>query len=210
MGKDSAKPAGDQSLAEEHMLRFRAAMDVSADLVLLIDPAELRYVDANEAAVRALGYSREELLAMGPLDIFSATREALIGAYARLIAGDLSGTAATGVYRCKDGSMLAVESLRRAVRSASGLVIVSVARDIRQRLLDEEALRASEARYRSTIAALRSELTKSGPPAESSTPTLERLCVRHSTTLMIVFARRPPTQRASGATRPRFPLCSRS
>jgi len=136
------------------MLRFRAAMDVSADLVLLIDPVTLRYVDANEAAVRALGYSREELLAMGPLDIFSATREALHGAYQRLIDGDISGTATTGLYRCKDGSTLPVESLRRAVPSSDGHVIVSVARDISQRLLDEQALRASEARYRSMVAAL--------------------------------------------------------
>ena len=37
----------------------------------------LRYVDVNDAACRALGYSHAELLALGPLDIFSATREQL-------------------------------------------------------------------------------------------------------------------------------------
>ena len=154
MSNGKATEEGGQSPAEENMLRFRAAMDVSADLVLLIDPVGLRYVDANEAAVRALGYSREELLAMGPLDIFSATSEALHGSYQRLIEGDLSETATTGVYRRKDGSTLPVESLRRAVPSANGHVIVSVARDISKRLLDEQALRASEARYRSMVAAL--------------------------------------------------------
>jgi PAS domain S-box-containing protein len=154
MNTGTPKVAGQQSQAEENMLRFRAAMDVSADLVLLIDPVELRYVDVNEAAIRVLGYSREELLAMGPLDIFSATGEALRRDYQRLIAGDLGGTATTGIYRRKDGTTLPVESLRRAVPSAQGHVIVSVARDISQRLLDEQALRASEARYRSMIAAL--------------------------------------------------------
>ncbi len=140
--------------AEEDMRRFRAALDVSPDLVVLIDPVSMLYVDANEAAVRALGYSREELLSMGPQDIFSVSREELVEVYRRLIAGDLTGTTTTGVYRCKDGSVIPMEAKRRAVPSGDGYVIVSVARDIRQRLVDEEALRESEGRYRSMIAVL--------------------------------------------------------
>jgi len=53
--------------AEDELRRFRAAMDVSVDLVFLIDPASMLYIDANETACRALGYSREELLADGPV-----------------------------------------------------------------------------------------------------------------------------------------------
>ena len=126
--------------AEEGLRRFRAAMDVSADLVLLIDPVTLRYVDANAAASRALGYSHAELIALGPLDIFSATREQLSDAYAGLIAGDLDGTAVQGTYRCKNGSVMPVESFRRAVPSAQGHVIVSVGRDITERKKLEERL----------------------------------------------------------------------
>src|SRR5215831_19324661 len=48
--------------AEEEQRRFRAAMDASGDLMLLIDPVTLRYIDVNDAACRALGYSRDELL----------------------------------------------------------------------------------------------------------------------------------------------------
>ena len=143
-----------RKLAEENMRRFRAAIDVSADLVLLVDPVGLRYVDVNDAAVRALGYSRAELLTMGPHDIFSVAREELLAVYGRLIAGDLSATTTTGVYRCKDGSRLPFEANRRAVPEGSGHVIVSVARDISQRLEDEKALRESEARYRSMVAVL--------------------------------------------------------
>jgi len=57
--------------------------------MLLIDPASLRYVDVNDAACRALGYSREELLTMGPADIFSTSREELTRLYERMIAGEL-------------------------------------------------------------------------------------------------------------------------
>src|SRR5712664_4217071 len=75
--------------AEEEHRRFRAAMDASADLMLLIDPTSLLYVDVNDAACRTLGYSREELLTMGPPDIFSTSREELSRLYERMITGEL-------------------------------------------------------------------------------------------------------------------------
>ena len=126
---------------EEELRRFRAAMDASADLTLLVDPVRLRYVDVNDAACRALGYSREEFLTMGPQDIFSISREELAQLYDRLINGDRSEETVEGWYRRKDGSRLPVESFRRAVRSPEGNIIVAVARDITERRLREEELR---------------------------------------------------------------------
>jgi len=51
--------------AQEEQHRFRIAMDTSADMILLIDRATMRFVDMNDTACRQLGYSREELLNMG-------------------------------------------------------------------------------------------------------------------------------------------------
>jgi diguanylate cyclase (GGDEF)-like protein/PAS domain S-box-containing protein len=127
--------------AEEEQRRFRAAMDASADLMLLVDPTSLRYLDVNDAACRALGYSREELLAMGPADIFSTSREELTRQYQRMIAGELAAPTVRGHYRRKDGLRLPVEAYPRAVRTGDGHVIVSVARDITERLATEETLR---------------------------------------------------------------------
>jgi len=127
--------------AEKEQRRFRAAMDASADLMLLIDPTSLRYVDVNDAACRALGYSREELLTMGPPDIFSTSREELARLYEQMIAGELSAPTVKGQYRRKDGSQLPVEAYPRAVRSGDGHVIVSIARDVSERLSSEETLR---------------------------------------------------------------------
>src|SRR6266581_7523735 len=127
--------------AEEEQQRFRAAMDASADLMLLIDPSSLLYVDVNDAACRALGYSREELLTMGPPDIFSTSREDLARLYERMIAGELSAPTVKGQYRRKDGSQLPVEAYPRAVRTGEGHVIVSIARDVSERLASEETLR---------------------------------------------------------------------
>ena len=135
--------------AEEEQRRFRVATDASADLMLLIDPASLRYIDVNDAACRALGYSREELLTMGPPDIFSASREELTRLYEQMISGELIAPDVKGHYRRKDGSKLPIEAYPRAVRSGEGHVIVSIARDISERIAAEEALRASEERFRS-------------------------------------------------------------
>ena len=135
-----AKDITERKRAEDEQRRFRAAMDASADLMLLIDPVSLRYVDVNDAACRALGYSREELLTMGPPDIFSTSREELTQLYERMIAGELNAPTVKGHYRRKDGSKLAVEAYPRAVRSAEGTIIVSIARDVSERLAAEEGL----------------------------------------------------------------------
>jgi diguanylate cyclase (GGDEF)-like protein/PAS domain S-box-containing protein len=126
---------------EEELRRFRAAMDVSADLILLVDPEKLRYVDVNAAACTALGYSREELLELGPHELFSITREELSEVYRSLISGDESRQNAEGWYRRKDGTSFPVESVRRAVASGRGHIIVAVARDISERRKTEEELR---------------------------------------------------------------------
>ncbi len=127
--------------AEEEQRRFRAAMDASADLMLLIDRSSMRYIDVNDAACRALGYTREELLMLGPQDIFSKSREELAQLYDRMFAGELVAPTVEGIYRCKNGSQLPIEAYPRAVRSAAGDVIVSIARDIRERKRAEELLR---------------------------------------------------------------------
>ncbi|HEY6240405.1 MAG TPA: EAL domain-containing protein, partial [Burkholderiales bacterium] len=127
--------------SEDDLRRFRAAMDVSADLIMLVDPKKLRYVDVNDAACRALGYSREELLEKGPHDVFSITREELSELYRRLLEGNESDRSIEGWYRRKDGTRLPVETFRRAVPSAGGTVVVAVARDLTERLSREEDLR---------------------------------------------------------------------
>jgi diguanylate cyclase (GGDEF)-like protein/PAS domain S-box-containing protein len=135
--------------AEEDRGRFRLAMDGSADMILLIDRRSMRYIDVNSTACRLLGYSREELLSMGPQDVLDASREELERAYDALIAHTLGVGVMNGQYRCKDGSALPFESTRRVLRSGGRAIIVAISRDIRERIAAEKALRQSEARFRS-------------------------------------------------------------
>jgi diguanylate cyclase (GGDEF)-like protein/PAS domain S-box-containing protein len=136
-----------RSVEEEHR-RFRVALDASADMIALVDRTTMRYVDVNATICRLLGFAREELLAMGPHDVMEATREELMGSYDDLIANPASSPAssANANYRCKDGSLLPIESTRRVVRSGDAHIIVAISRDIRARIASEEALRRSNER----------------------------------------------------------------
>src|SRR6266516_3759918 len=132
--------------SEEALLRFRASMDMSDDMILLIDRKTMRFVDVNETACRNLGYSREAFLAMTPEDILPVTRKDLETAYDEMIATG-STQSMRSEYRCKDGSELPFESRRRVMRSGDSWIIVVTARDIRERIAREEALRKSNERF---------------------------------------------------------------
>ena len=134
--------------AEEALRQFRAAMDLSPDLILLIDRASMRFVDVNDTACNLLGYSREELLKLGPQDVASMPFEVLAPAYDRIIAGDTGETTLQMHHRRKDGSLLPVEVVRRAVASRDGHIIVVIARDITERRRVEAELRTSHERFR--------------------------------------------------------------
>jgi PAS domain S-box-containing protein/diguanylate cyclase (GGDEF)-like protein len=116
---------------EGELRRFRAAIDISGDAVLLIDRASLRYVDVNSSFCEMVGYTREEMLGFTPMDVFSADRETIERDYDAIIADPHSpATRIEGWYRRKDGSRIPVETRRRALRTKDGWIIVATARDI--------------------------------------------------------------------------------
>jgi len=137
---------------DEELRRFRAAMDMSADAILLVDRASMRHIDVNTTARDMLGYSRQELLALGPQDLTPFTREQYERKYDALIAGSSAATHLQTTLRRKDGSLLPVEVARRAILSGDGWIIVAIARDISARLAAEQTIRR-HAMQQSLIAA---------------------------------------------------------
>ncbi|HZR68226.1 MAG TPA: PAS domain S-box protein [Burkholderiales bacterium] len=138
---------------EQELQRFRLAMDNSADMIVLIDRATMRFIDVNRTACRLLGYSREELLQMGPHDVLPVGREELERSYDELIADPSRPSGMNSVYRCRDGTALPFESTRRVLRSGDKYIIAAVSRDIRERLAAEEALRRSNERFNLAVRA---------------------------------------------------------
>jgi len=131
----------DRIRAEEASRRFRAAMDLSPDLILLIDRSRMRFVDVNATACRLLGYTRAELLELGPHDVAPLSSGELGQAYDRIIEGDSTGTTLEMHHRRKDGTLLPVEVIRRAVPGRYGHIIVVIARDITEKKRTEEQFR---------------------------------------------------------------------
>ena len=111
---------------EQGLQRFRQALDATRDAILLLDRASMRYVDANAAACRLSGYSRDELLAMCPADLAAdaATQASIAEVCDALIAGTAVGdTARTGLRR-KDGAIVEVKARREAAHTDEGWTLV--------------------------------------------------------------------------------------
>jgi diguanylate cyclase (GGDEF)-like protein/PAS domain S-box-containing protein len=131
------------------MRRFRRAMENSADMIVLIDRETLRYIDVNSTMCKLLGYSKRELLRMGPADVILESREELIHSYDALIADPSSSNSRKSRYRRKDGSQFPFESRRQIFRSGKRWIIAAISRDITDQANAEQALRESEERFRS-------------------------------------------------------------
>lgn len=132
---------------EAHALaRFRAAIDASPDEVYLLDRRTMRFVDANEGAAERTGYSRGELLGMGPQDITPLARTEMERILDRIAASpERRGMNTTKRVR-KDGSTYPVEVLIRALgEEHEAERFVAVSRDTSER---EDAERQREQAWR--------------------------------------------------------------
>ncbi|HLX80697.1 MAG TPA: diguanylate cyclase [Burkholderiales bacterium] len=131
--------------SERDLLRFRLAMDSSVDSIYLTDPATMKFVDVNAAACSRLGYTREQLLRMGPQDVLGRDRENIRREYDEVIAAGERGTNSESRFVRSDGSERWTEIHRRALRVNDEWLIVTIGRDITDRKRAEEALqRATE------------------------------------------------------------------
>ena len=105
-----------RSLTE--LQRFRAVVDSCVDSIYMVDRETLKFVDATATASSRTGYSHEELMRMGPLDLLKVSREELIRSYDAAIAAGAQGIRTESTSRLKDGreNFRGVESPGRAHR----------------------------------------------------------------------------------------------
>src|SRR4029077_11464738 len=112
--------------------------DNSADMIVLIDRATMKFVDVNSTACSMLGYTREELLQMGPQDVLPASRAELERIYDEIIANPEHTHGMQSRYRRKDGTTFAFESTRHVLQSGHTHIIAAISRDITERRRAEE------------------------------------------------------------------------
>jgi PAS domain S-box-containing protein len=118
---------------------FRALVDQSNDAVEVVDPETGCFLDINEKGHLALGYSREELLALSVFDLDPTVSQA---AFPRIVEDLRKSGAMTweGIRKRKDGSTFPVEVNLKYVPLDRDYV-VAVVRDITERKGAEEQLR---------------------------------------------------------------------
>ena len=120
--------------------RFRAAMDATADAITLVNRETMRFVEVNATACRMFGYTREEMLQIGPMQLDSGTKEQLEHLYDAIIAGQDTGDSKETRLRRRDGSRLYVEIHQHAQRSGADWIIVGVLRNVTERKEAEQQL----------------------------------------------------------------------
>ncbi len=130
--------------AEAVLQRYELLAHHARDIVLLIRRGDGRILEANAAAERAYGYTREELLArtihaLRPVADEGATQ-------AQMAEADVEGILFEARHQRRDGSLFPVEVSSRGMTVGGERVLVSLIRDITERSRAEQSLRESERR----------------------------------------------------------------
>lgn len=140
--------------SERDLKLFRDLVNWTNDTIHVIDPATSRFLDVNERACEKLGYTRQEILKLGVIDIdanfpdLSAWKD-----HVRTVAA-AGSMLLEGIQCRKDGTQFPVEVNVRHVVVDHKEYLVAIARDISERRHAEAArlrtlkeLRTSEERF---------------------------------------------------------------
>lgn len=132
----------DRQYAEAELNQFKDTLDNTLDAVFMFNPDHLRFFYVNRGAVAQVGYSRKELLRMGPVDIKPLIDEQ---GFRELVAPLLSGKRASltfeTVHRSKDGRDIPVEVFLQYMSDPVSGRFLAIVRDISDRKQAETALR---------------------------------------------------------------------
>ncbi|MGA2500367.1 MAG: PAS domain S-box protein [Tepidisphaeraceae bacterium] len=124
--------------AEAMLRRYEVLAAQSRDIILFIGRDNGRVLEANAAAIKAYGRSREELLALTIHQVRAAETQKLTTA--QLEEADMHGILFETVHQRRDGSTFPVEVSSRGATIDGSRILVSVVRDITERKRAEGAL----------------------------------------------------------------------
>jgi len=134
----------DKKRAEEELRMTRVSVEAASDAIYWVTP-EARFIDANPAASRILGYTREELLKMSVGDIDPYYNDESWQRYFEELRQQGHNKIET-VNRAKDGNLIPIEVVGNYVCFGDKEFVCSFCRDISDRKHTEEALQEREQR----------------------------------------------------------------
>jgi PAS domain S-box-containing protein len=147
--RDITKKKKAEEALRESEEKYRELINGMNETAWVID-FDGKFIDVNDAAVKVLGYSREELLSMGPQDIdTSLDVEEIRDLIKRMPTDEIQIFETT--HTTKDGKTIPVEISSSLVTYQGKHAILSIARDITERKKAEKALHRSESKYRTLL-----------------------------------------------------------
>ncbi len=129
----------DRKQREDVLRQFRVALDNSADAIFIISFNSMRFIDVNKTASQSTGYSREELLEMGPHQLKpNYSCQQLRRYFQRMIEEKRDRGMLETIHQRRDGSTYPVEVFMRPLTLGEEELIIASVRDITQRLESEK------------------------------------------------------------------------
>ncbi len=147
MGTDSNNPS-----ASEGELFYSQMFAANRAVEMLIDPADGRIVDANRAAERFYGYTREQLLQMNISAINTLSADQIANEMAR--ARELERDCFHFRHRLANGQIRDVEVHSGPLEVDGRTVLYSIVHDISERVQAEQELRIAETFFNTTSEAI--------------------------------------------------------
>ena len=128
----------------------RLVIDYTEQMILLVEPVDLRIVMANQVAQQILGYSEAELLEKSIIDVESSLQDVFYWEDVRN--GQFSNIdLQEGLYQCADGSMrTATKSIRKIEQDGKPWLLIQ-AREVRDELGIEDDLAQTTSQLRATL-----------------------------------------------------------
>ena len=123
--------------------RYRSVIEQAQDMIFLVDLDTLAIVQANQAFHRTLGYDPSALPGLSLYSLVDADTDSVRRNLAQVTQ---RGSASIGrrVYRHADGSTREVEVTGSLLRSGGRSLMVTLARDISERIATERVLQQSQ------------------------------------------------------------------
>lgn len=131
--------AGAKLPEEWYQLLFEMANDLLFIRPLSTSERPANFIDVNQAACRILGYSREELLQLSPMDLVLEQERQTIPEEIKTISADKKLLFEKTLIT-KDGAQIPVELHTRLFEFEGQSLVLTIARDITQRKQNEDRL----------------------------------------------------------------------
>jgi PAS domain S-box-containing protein len=150
VGRDVSEQKAAETALLESEERYRQLFEAESDAVFLIDNDRGAILEANMAAAKMYGYSREEMLDLAATDL-SAGQEEAMAATRRSVADGEAETIPVLRHRRKDGSDFPVEITGRLFGLEDRMVRLAAIRDVTDKAQAEEELRLRAEQLRRAV-----------------------------------------------------------